>query len=165
MVNAATVLPSRNFIKSPCSVDFYYNHVNLATSVHFIRRSSVLTMARLLLYIMGMSLNVAADPPGRICGMDCSDALSILSKRRTYENSSYKCVACAGRLLYVAMALYAAETSPAAAVTSEALDALKKSMQVGVDTVWVLFTAFLVFFMNLGFRHGGIRACAGPRTR
>lgn len=50
-----------------------------------------------------------------------------------------------------ATALHAAEASPAAAVTVEALEALKKSMQVGVDTAWVLFTAFLVFFMNLGF--------------
>ncbi|HLA26974.1 MAG TPA: ammonium transporter [Syntrophales bacterium] len=38
-----------------------------------------------------------------------------------------------------------------AAVTQKELDALKSSMQTGMDTAWVLFTAFLVFFMNLGF--------------
>jgi Amt family ammonium transporter len=41
--------------------------------------------------------------------------------------------------------------APSAPVTQKALDDMKSSMQVGVDTVWVLFTAFLVFFMNLGF--------------
>ncbi len=50
-----------------------------------------------------------------------------------------------------AMKVFGAETAPAAAVTPDALEAFKKSMQVGVDTAWVLFTAFLVFFMNLGF--------------
>ncbi len=42
-------------------------------------------------------------------------------------------------------------TAPAPVVTQKSLDDLKSSMQVGVDTAWVLFTAFLVFFMNLGF--------------
>ncbi len=51
----------------------------------------------------------------------------------------------------VAMKGFGAETAPAAAVTPDALEAFKNSMRVGVDTVWVLFTAFLVFFMNLGF--------------
>jgi Amt family ammonium transporter len=36
-------------------------------------------------------------------------------------------------------------------VTQAALDEVKSSLQVGIDTTWVLFTAFLVFFMNLGF--------------
>jgi len=36
------------------------------------------------------------------------------------------------------------------AVTQQLLDAVG-SLQVGIDTVWVLFAAFLVFFMNLGF--------------
>ncbi len=45
---------------------------------------------------------------------------------------------------------FAAENA-SAAVTREALDALKASIAVGMDTVWVLFAAFLVFFMNLGF--------------
>jgi Amt family ammonium transporter len=36
-------------------------------------------------------------------------------------------------------------------VTQQALDTVQSSLQVGIDTVWVLFTAFLVFFMNLGF--------------
>ncbi len=49
-----------------------------------------------------------------------------------------------------ATAAFAAENAPAA-VTREALDALKTSIAVGIDTVWVLFAAFLVFFMNLGF--------------
>jgi Amt family ammonium transporter len=29
--------------------------------------------------------------------------------------------------------------------------AILKTLSVGLDTVWVLFAAFLVFFMNLGF--------------
>jgi Amt family ammonium transporter len=45
----------------------------------------------------------------------------------------------------------AAAPASSAPVTQKALDDLKSSMQVGVDTAWVLFTAFLVFFMNLGF--------------
>lgn len=45
----------------------------------------------------------------------------------------------------------AASPMPAAPVTQKTLDDLKSSMQVGIDTAWVLFTAFLVFFMNLGF--------------
>jgi len=49
-----------------------------------------------------------------------------------------------------ATAAFAAENA-SAAVTREALDALKASIAVGMDTVWVLFAAFLVFFMNLGF--------------
>jgi Amt family ammonium transporter len=36
-------------------------------------------------------------------------------------------------------------------VTQQALDEVTGSLQVGIDTIWVLFTAFLVFFMNLGF--------------
>lgn len=39
----------------------------------------------------------------------------------------------------------------APAVTQKALDDLKGSIQVGIDTIWVLFAAFLIFFMNLGF--------------
>lgn len=45
----------------------------------------------------------------------------------------------------------AAPVAAAPAVTQAALDALKGSMQVGIDTLWVLVAAFLVFFMNLGF--------------
>jgi Amt family ammonium transporter len=44
-----------------------------------------------------------------------------------------------------------AHLGAAAPVTQKALDDLKSSMQVGVDTTWVLFAPFLVFFMNLGF--------------
>lgn len=48
---------------------------------------------------------------------------------------------------HAAASVSAADVSaaPAVAVTQEALDALKSSMQVGVDTAWVLLTAFLVF--------------------
>ncbi len=52
----------------------------------------------------------------------------------------------------------------AVAVTQEALDALKSSMQVGVDTAWVLFTAFLVFFMNLGFAMVESGLCRAKNT-
>lgn len=63
-------------------------------------------------------------------------------------------------------------TSPAApapsavltVVTQEALDALKSSMQAGIDTVWVLFTAFLVFFMNLGFAMVESGLCRAKNT-
>ena len=41
-----------------------------------------------------------------------------------------------------------AASAPSAA--QQALDAVK-TMQIGIDTVWVLIAAFLVFFMNLGF--------------
>ncbi|MEN6331964.1 MAG: ammonium transporter [Smithella sp.] len=37
-------------------------------------------------------------------------------------------------------------------------------MQVGVDTVWVLFTAFLVFFMNLGFAMVESGLCRAKNT-
>jgi Amt family ammonium transporter len=36
-------------------------------------------------------------------------------------------------------------------VTQQVLDEVTGSLQVGIDTIWVLFAAFLVFFMNLGF--------------
>jgi len=45
----------------------------------------------------------------------------------------------------------AAAAAPAPSVTKADLDAMKGSMQVGIDTMWVLIAAFLVFFMNLGF--------------
>ncbi|MFA5285964.1 MAG: hypothetical protein WC347_10250, partial [Smithellaceae bacterium] len=45
----------------------------------------------------------------------------------------------------------AAAAAPAPSVTKADLDAMKGSMQIGIDTMWVLITAFLVFFMNLGF--------------
>ena len=53
-------------------------------------------------------------------------------------------------LIGVTTVSFAADKAPAA-VSQEALDALKTAMAVGMDTVWVLFAAFLVFFMNLGF--------------
>ncbi|HQL00722.1 MAG TPA: ammonium transporter [Smithellaceae bacterium] len=51
----------------------------------------------------------------------------------------------------VAATAAAASVTQAPAVTAEAFEALKNSMQVSIDTVWVLFAAVLVFFMNLGF--------------
>ncbi len=50
------------------------------------------------------------------------------------------------------------------AITQETFDALKSSMQVGMDTVWVLFTAFLVFFMNLGFAMVESGLCRSKNT-
>ncbi len=52
----------------------------------------------------------------------------------------------------------------AEAVTQKALDAVKGSLQVGIDTVWVLFTAFLVFFMNLGFAMVESGLCRAKNT-
>lgn len=59
--------------------------------------------------------------------------------------------------------LYAADGSQSA-VTQAALDELKSSMAVGIDTVWVLFTAFLVFFMNLGFAMVESGLCRAKNT-
>ena len=58
----------------------------------------------------------------------------------------------------------AAAPAPSAPVTQKALDDLKSSMQVGVDTAWVLFTAFLVFFMNLGFAMVESGLCRAKNT-
>lgn len=50
------------------------------------------------------------------------------------------------------IALAATVTNAADLPASQAdLSALKGTLQVGIDTVWVLLAAFLVFFMNLGF--------------
>lgn len=49
-------------------------------------------------------------------------------------------------------------------VAQKAVDSLKSSMQVGIDTVWVLFTAFLVFFMNLGFAMVESGLCRAKNT-
>lgn len=43
-----------------------------------------------------------------------------------------------------------AEATPAPQFTQETADAVANT-KVALDTVWVLFTGFLVFFMNLGF--------------
>jgi len=37
-------------------------------------------------------------------------------------------------------------------------------MQVALDTAWVLFTAFLVFFMNLGFAMVESGLCRAKNT-
>jgi Amt family ammonium transporter len=51
-----------------------------------------------------------------------------------------------------AAAVQAAGTPPSPAITftKEMADGIK-DMKIAMDTVWVLLTAFLVFFMNLGF--------------
>ena len=59
--------------------------------------------------------------------------------------------------------VFAADGSQAV-VTRAALDELKSSMAVGIDTVWVLFTAFLVFFMNLGFAMVESGLCRAKNT-
>ncbi len=66
-------------------------------------------------------------------------------------------------VIITAAGLYAADSTPVA-VTQSALDELKSSMAVGVDTVWVLFTAFLVFFMNLGFAMVESGLCRAKNT-
>lgn len=58
----------------------------------------------------------------------------------------------------------AADKAPVVSVTQASLDALKSSMQVGIDTTWVLFTAFLVFFMNLGFAMVESGLCRSKNT-
>lgn len=58
----------------------------------------------------------------------------------------------------------AAAPAPSAPVTQKALDDMKSAMSVGVDTVWVLFTAFLVFFMNLGFAMVESGLCRAKNT-
>ncbi len=57
-----------------------------------------------------------------------------------------------GMLIIMIGLLFISNTAALAEETimQQALDAVS-SLQVGMDTVWVLFTAFLVFFMNLGF--------------
>lgn len=57
-----------------------------------------------------------------------------------------------------------AEPAASVGVTQEALDAMKSSLQVGIDTTWVLFTAFLVFFMNLGFAMVESGLCRAKNT-
>jgi Amt family ammonium transporter len=59
---------------------------------------------------------------------------------------------------------YAFAADDPAGVVKEALDSLKGSMQVGIDTMWVLFTAFLVFFMNLGFAMVESGLCRAKNT-
>lgn len=66
-------------------------------------------------------------------------------------------------VIITAAGVYAADAAPAA-VTQSALDELKSSMAVGMDTVWVLFTAFLVFFMNLGFAMVESGLCRAKNT-
>ena len=58
-----------------------------------------------------------------------------------------------------------AAMSPAAAIPGEKgmADSLK-NLQVGLDTFWVLMTAFLVFFMNLGFAMVESGLCRAKNT-
>jgi Amt family ammonium transporter len=66
-------------------------------------------------------------------------------------------------IIMTATGLFAAD-GPAAAVTQSALDELKASMAVGIDTVWVIFAACLVFFMNLGFAMVESGLCRAKNT-
>lgn len=61
-------------------------------------------------------------------------------------------------------AVTAAADAAAPVVTQAALDALKSSMQVSIDTVWVLIAAVLVFFMNLGFGMVEAGLCRAKNT-
>ncbi len=65
--------------------------------------------------------------------------------------------------LAAATAVYAADGS-GDVVTQVAFEEFKKSMVVGIDTVWVLFTAFLVFFMNMGFAMVESGLCRAKNT-
>lgn len=62
-----------------------------------------------------------------------------------------------------AAAASATTATPEKSVAQQALDAVK-TMQVGVDTTWVLITAFLVFFMNLGFAMVESGLCRAKNT-
>lgn len=66
-------------------------------------------------------------------------------------------------IVVTATGLFAADAAPAF-VTQAALDDLKSSMAVGMDTVWVLLAAFLVFFMNLGFAMVESGLCRAKNT-
>lgn len=60
----------------------------------------------------------------------------------------------AGALLACAGAASAEEAAAAAAAAPDALESFKAAasdLRVGIDTVWVLVAAMLVFFMNAGF--------------
>ena len=63
-----------------------------------------------------------------------------------------------------AAAVPAAVPAPDAPVTQKALSEMKSSLQVGVDTLWVLIAAFLVFFMNLGFAMVESGLCRAKNT-
>jgi Amt family ammonium transporter len=56
-----------------------------------------------------------------------------------------------------------AASSPAPAFTKEMADAIKDG-KVAMDTIWVLVTAFLVFFMNLGFAMVESGLCQAKNT-
>jgi Amt family ammonium transporter len=64
----------------------------------------------------------------------------------------------------VAPAVAAVPTAaPEKSVVQQALDTVK-NLQVGIDTTWVLITAFLVFFMNLGFAMVESGLCRAKNT-
>lgn len=56
-----------------------------------------------------------------------------------------------------------ATPAPAPAFTKEMADAIK-DQKVAMDTIWVLVTAFLVFFMNLGFAMVESGLCQAKNT-
>src|SRR4030042_224595 len=49
-------------------------------------------------------------------------------------------------------------------VVAQTTNELPDTMRVALDTVWVLFTAFLVFFMNLGFAMVESGLCRAKNT-
>jgi len=63
--------------------------------------------------------------------------------------------------VFTVLPVFAAEGGDSAMA---AIEAMKTSMQVGIDTVWVLFAAFLVFFMNLGFAMVESGLCRAKNT-
>ncbi len=67
-------------------------------------------------------------------------------------------------LLIGAVTNISAADAPVAFAEQTALDELKVSMAVGIDTVWVLLAAFLVFFMNLGFAMVESGLCRAKNT-
>lgn len=54
-------------------------------------------------------------------------------------------------LLVILFWLAGIESSAAQLLDSAELEAIKQEWQVGLDTIWVIFTGCLVFFMNAGF--------------
>ncbi|MBU4460364.1 MAG: ammonia permease, partial [Verrucomicrobia bacterium] len=64
----------------------------------------------------------------------------------------------------VASAEAAPASTPAAAVTADATKGWMSDLRIGVDTVWVLVTAMLVFFMNTGFAMVESGLCRAKNT-
>ena len=67
------------------------------------------------------------------------------------------------RVLLPALLLIAAIT-PAFSQETTDTATLIKTLSIGLDTVWVLLAAFLVFFMNLGFAMVESGLCRAKNT-